>query len=163
VSLGRSQPSCYKPSDPELLVAESTEKAGVGSSTPSLATTFQKDLTQSHIALSVRSQSALVRRNTQIRNQHCSHRALCPACTARDIADFTVFPVIRLPAPPISRRDEEEEYKKCCVRNSSSSRRCGKCEPKVQGSVGKPFFGFSTDPSVSTTLFATKTWVTLLT
>jgi len=35
-------------------------------------------------------------------------------------------------------------------------RRCGKCEPKVQGSVGKPFFGFSTDPSVSTTLFATK-------
>jgi hypothetical protein len=29
--------------------------------------------------------------------------------------------------------------------------------------VGKPFFGFSTDPSVSTTLFATQTCVTLLT
>ena len=37
---------------------------------------------------------------------------------------------------------------------SSSSRRCGNCEPKVQGSVGKPFFGFSTEPSVSTTHFA---------
>jgi hypothetical protein len=37
---------------------------------------------------------------------------------------------------------------------SSSSRRCGNCEPQVQGSVGKPFFGFSTEPSVSTMLFA---------
>jgi hypothetical protein len=44
VSLGRSRPSCYILNDPELLVAERTEKAGVGGSTPSLATIIPKEL-----------------------------------------------------------------------------------------------------------------------
>src|SRR2546425_10252119 len=37
----------------------------------------------------------------------------------------------------------------------------GNCEPKVQGAVGKPSFGFSTAPSVSTTLFAAEFSFTL--
>src|SRR6266851_4865481 len=43
----------------------------------------------------------------------------------------------------------------------SSSRRCGNCEPQVQGAVGKPSLGFSTAPSVSTTLFAAEFSFTL--
>ena|SRR6266576_717131 len=40
-----------------------TEKAGVGGSTPSLATTFQKNLAESRLAFPVRSQSAIFRRD----------------------------------------------------------------------------------------------------
>src|SRR6516164_4494324 len=35
------------------------------------------------------------------------------------------------------------------------------CEPKVQGAVGKPFFGFSTAPSVFHNAFRAETCVTL--
>ena len=44
----------------------------------------------------------------------------------------------------------------------SSSRRCGKCGPKVQGAVGKPLFGFSTAPALSTTLSPAQFSFTLL-
>src|SRR5246127_2424406 len=44
---------------------------------------------------------------------------------------------------------------KLCLRKDRSSRRCGKCGPKVQGAVGKPSFGFSTAPALSTTLSPT--------
>ena len=75
-----------------------------------------KHLTQSHVALSVRSQSALVRRMAQIRNEDCSHWALCPACTARDIdarrTNSRQFPVL-------ANRPEVIDDK-CVSRHSSS-------------------------------------------
>ena len=51
---------------------------------------------------------------------------------------------------------------KLCFGRVSSSRRCGNCGPKVQGAVGKPFFGFSTAPAVSTTLSPPEFSFTLL-
>ena len=44
------------------VVERSPEKAGVGGSTPSLATIIPKDLAESRLALPVRSQSAIFRR-----------------------------------------------------------------------------------------------------
>ena len=65
---------------------------------------------------SVRSQSALVRRMAQIRNEDCSHWALCPPCTARDIdarrTNSRQFPVL-------ANRPEVIDDK-CVSRHSSS-------------------------------------------
>ncbi len=51
------------------------EKAGVGGSTPSLATIILKNLAESGLALPVRSQSAPVGRVAENRSQHCPCRS----------------------------------------------------------------------------------------
>ena len=47
----------------EMRAADYTEKAGVGGSTPSLATIIPKQLAESRLAFPVRSQSAIFRRD----------------------------------------------------------------------------------------------------
>ncbi len=63
------------------MVERSPEKAGVGGSTPSLATIFPKDLDDFEQNSSVRSQSALVRCVAKNCNQHC------PFCSHAILAD----------------------------------------------------------------------------
>src|SRR5207302_4427739 len=68
------------------VVERSPEKAGVGGSTPSLATIIPKELAESRLALPVRSQSAIFRRDPV---QHSQRRTAKEAQGSRTNAGRT--------------------------------------------------------------------------